>query len=108
MKVVQVIWSATALADLNVIFDFLTEKSPTAAARLIQTVIDRIDQVQSFPESGSIHIPDKDTGRIYRYLVEGYFKIIYSYSTPLRVIIIETIFDTLQSVGKIKLGGNEP
>jgi len=103
VKKVQVIWSTEALVDLEVIYDFLAEKSATAAQRITEGILDRTRQIETFPESGARQETIKTTGKIYRYLVEREYKIIYSYQEEGQVAYIETIFDTRQDPGDLKV-----
>ncbi|MBX2895478.1 MAG: type II toxin-antitoxin system RelE/ParE family toxin [Cyclobacteriaceae bacterium] len=94
MKVAQVIWSNEALNDLEIIYDFLAEKSPQAAQRIVESILSRAGQLESFPESGARLDPIKLNENDYRYLVEGNYKIIYTYRILNRVVYIATVFDT--------------
>ena len=52
MKKAQVVWSDEALNDLESIYDFLAEKSQPAAQRIVESILDKSRQLESFPESG--------------------------------------------------------
>ena len=96
MKKAYVIWTAEAIVDLEIIFDFLVEKSPSAAQRTIENILARAKQLENYPESGAIQETirkEKD----YRYLVESNYKIIYSFQNDLPAVFVETIFDTRQN-----------
>jgi plasmid stabilization system protein ParE len=79
VKKSHVIWSAEALVDLEIIYDFLAEKSALSAQRIVESILERTKQLESFPESGSKQEGLKNKLKEYRYLVEGNVKIIYSY-----------------------------
>ena len=81
------IWSTEALVDLEVIYDFLAEKSPSAAQRITENLLARARQIETFPESGAIQEILRGTGKDYRYFVEGNYKIIYSYQSERQVSI---------------------
>lgn len=73
----DVVWTAQALADLDLIHTFLSTKSAKSADKIIQSILSRTRQLRQFPESGKVQQTQRaDT---YRYLVEGNYKIIYSY-----------------------------
>ncbi len=96
MKVAQVIWTSEAIFDLEVIYDFLAEKSPSAAERITNRILERTRQLEEFPESGAIQekiVLEKE----YRYLVEGNYKIIYRYKHLERTIFVEVVFDARQN-----------
>jgi toxin ParE1/3/4 len=94
LKVAQVIWSNEALNDLEAIYDFLAEKSQSAAQRIVEGILSRMLQLESFPESGATQEKLNTSAIEYRYLVEGNYKIIYTYKSETRVVYIATIFDT--------------
>lgn len=99
MKKVQVIWSTEALVDLEVIYDFLAEHSQQAAQNVIEKILSRARQIETFPESGIIQL--KSTDKEYRYLVEGHYKIIYRITD--QHAYIATIFDTRFNPDKLKI-----
>jgi toxin ParE1/3/4 len=98
VKKVQVIWSDEALNDLETIYDFLAENSETAARRIIENILSRSGQLESFPESGAKHTT-KSNDKMYHYLVEGNYKIIYSYQLESQTIHIAVVF-TLGTIRK--------
>ena len=96
MKVAQVIWTSEAIFDLEVIYDFLADKSPSAAERITNRILERTRQLEEFPESGVIQ-ETIALEKEYRYLVEGNYKIIYRYKHLERTIFVEVIFDAPQN-----------
>jgi plasmid stabilization system protein ParE len=48
VKQAQVIWSSEALVDLEVIYDFLAEKSQPAAQRIIESLLERPSNWKTF------------------------------------------------------------
>jgi len=103
VKKAQVIWSDEALHDMETIYDFLTEKSQPAAQRIIENILSRTKQLESFPESGAIQEIAKPSVKEYRYLVEGNYKVIYSYQSEIQTAHIATIFDTRYNPEKMKV-----
>jgi plasmid stabilization system protein ParE len=99
----HVIWSTEALVDLETIYYFLAEKSEQAAQRITENILARIEQIETLPESGAIQEILTSTGREYRYLVEGNYKIIYSYRAERQVAYIETVFDTRYNPEKLRV-----
>ncbi len=93
MKKVQVIWSDEALNDLETIYDFLVEKSQPAAQRIVENILSKSKQLESFPKSGAKQ-ETKAGSKEYRYLVEGNYKVIYSYEQENQAIYIAVVFDT--------------
>lgn len=103
MKQIQVIWSSEALVDLEVIYDFLAEKSQPAAQRTIENLLARTQQLEAFPESGARQETVKNKHKEYRYLTEGNYKMIYSHQSENQVVYIEIIFDTRYNPDKLKV-----
>ena len=103
MKKVHVIWSTEALVDLETIYDFLAEDSVLAAQRVVENILLRIKQIETFPESGVKQETVKKMARDYRYLVEGNYKIIYSYQGEEQVVYVEVIFDTRKNPDSLKV-----
>ena len=103
MKKAHVIWSAEALADLETIYDFIAEKSQQAAQRIINDMLARTKQLESFPESGASQETVKSKSKEYRYLVEGNYKIIYSYQPEVQAVYVEIIFDTRYDPDALKV-----
>jgi addiction module RelE/StbE family toxin len=99
VKKVKVIWSEHALNDLDVIFDFLSEKSVKAAEKIVSALLSRTSQLETFPESGQKQ-ENISSSVTYRYLVEEDYKIIYSYTNG--VVYIHTVFDCRQDPEKMK------
>jgi len=99
VKKVTVIWSENALNDLDVIYDFLSEKSPKAAENIIAALLSRTTQLKVFPESGQVQENISST-KTYRYLVEEDYKLIYSFTNG--IIYIHTVFDCRQDPEKMK------
>lgn len=103
MKVAQVIWSNQALNDLEIIYDFSAEKSLSAAQRAVESILDRTCQLESFPESGAKYELINIGSNEYRYLVEGHYKVVYSYKAQSHAVYISTIFDTRYDPEKLTI-----
>jgi addiction module RelE/StbE family toxin len=48
----KIIWSARSIKDLERIYNFLSELNPYAAARIIDTLLDRGTSLKWFPNRG--------------------------------------------------------
>lgn len=90
------IWTNEAFDDLLQIEDFL---GIDKASKVIDKIIERTRQLQDFPLSGKIQ--PTQTRQEYRFLVEGNYKIIYSFRS--NKVYINTIFDTRQDPEKLKV-----
>lgn len=72
---VKIVWTAFAIEDLQLIHDYIAKDSKTYANRLIDKLIERVDQLENFPKSGRV-VPEFDNTNI-RELIEGNYRIIY-------------------------------
>jgi toxin ParE1/3/4 len=94
-KIEKIIWTNPAVEDLNEIFLFLEITINIDKAEEITTELyQRVDDLFSFPEMGTIAYDRHDMKSEYRYLVEKHYKILYSYSND--IIYIEAVYDTRQ------------
>lgn len=73
----EIVWSETALADLDAIADYIALDKPSAAKELVQRIFAHVDQLQDHPESGSIP-PELKKSR-YRQIVEPPCRVFYRY-----------------------------
>jgi plasmid stabilization system protein ParE len=67
VKNVKVIWSTETLVDLETIYDFLAEHSQSAAQDIIENILSRVRQIETFPESGGMQLELKTAGKEDRY-----------------------------------------
>ena len=74
----KVIWTETALDDLDAIADYIALDKPVAAKHLVQQVFARVEQLAIFPQSGGK--PRELAGTSYRLLVIRPLKIFYRVS----------------------------
>ena len=72
---VKVIWTQFALEDLKSIHEYITKDSKGYADKFVQKLIDRVDQLQTFPNLGRV-VSEFDTETI-RELIEGNYRIVY-------------------------------
>ena len=70
----KVIWSELALDDLKNIYEYISNDSIYYAGRQIERIIERVEQLQNFPESGRI-VPEFNK-EILRELIEGNYRIV--------------------------------
>ena len=70
-----VIWTEFALEDLKAIHEYISQDSKVYADKFIEKLIDRVDQLENFPESGR-SVPEFSSKTI-RELIEGNYRIVY-------------------------------
>ena len=73
----EIVWSETALADLDAIADYIALDKPSAAKELVQRVFAHVDQLQVHPNSGNI--PPELKKSKYRQIVEPPCRVFYRY-----------------------------
>ena len=71
----KVLWTASALAQLQAIHDYLAQTSPDYAVRIIDRLTMRSIQIAKFPNSGRM-VPEYERKEI-REVIEGRYRIIY-------------------------------
>jgi toxin ParE1/3/4 len=63
----RIIWTEPALQYLDEIADYISLDKPAAASKFVQRVFERIEQLTTYPKSGSVPAELKETP--YRQLV---------------------------------------
>ncbi len=71
----KVYWTETAVENLSAIYAYIAQNSPQYAARIIDRLTRRSEQIANFPLSGRI-VPEFETEQI-REVIEGSYRIIY-------------------------------
>ena len=72
---VNIIWADVAVEDLQHIFQFIAIDSPKYAQQQVDRIINRVDQLEQFPQSGRV-VPEFNNPQI-RELIEGQYRIVY-------------------------------
>ena len=100
MGKMRIFWTDFALSELKEIYKYYEKKaSIDIAARIHDTILLRVFQLEQNPLSGQIEPNLLDLRQKHRYLVEGNFKIIYRiYNSS---IFITDVFDTRQDPKKM-------
>ena len=81
----HIIWAPQAFADLESLLDYIARSEPATARRFGQKVLDRIESLATFPDSGSL-VPEDDT-MTYREVFQGPYRIIFR-SDKSKVVIV--------------------
>lgn len=98
---VSITWTNPSLEDLQTIYEFYAVHSPSLADRIVSRVVNRVDLLkQGFLEIGQIEPLLADHPGRPRYLLEGYYKIIYRIVDSQHVLIL-TVFDVRQDPGRL-------
>ncbi len=101
MKKINLQWTPFALSALNDIYNYIKKEthSETIASNYVSKLIDRIEQLSDFPNSGQEELLLKSIKQNSRYLVEGNYKIIYQIQE--HSIIITDVFHVKQNPKKV-------
>lgn len=83
---VEIIWTPFALEDLQSIYDYIAQDSPTYASRYIDKLVDRVDILIAHPEAGRV-VPEFEDESI-RELIEGSYRLVYKVRSIDEVAII--------------------
>jgi toxin ParE1/3/4 len=98
---VKVLWTESALTQLQAIHDYLAQTSPQYALRLIDRLTARSTQIAMFPFSGRV-VPEYELNEV-REVIEGPYRIIYlieSEHQKLQVLaVIHSLRQRLQPLG---------
>ena len=98
---IKILWSDSALADLEEIFEYHRIKaSPDIARSLVKSIIQKTQILESNPFVGVKEPLLSDRPFEYRYLIEKNYKIIYRFNDNL--IRINTVFDCRQNPNKLE------
>jgi plasmid stabilization system protein ParE len=96
VSITSVIWTNEALNDLLDIEEYLG----VGAESTVDKILARARQLGQHPESGAVQQTPSHRQK-YRFLVEGRYKIIYSYQKG--IIYIHAVFNSRRDPGSLKL-----
>ena len=83
----KVLWTDAAVAQLQLIHDYLAQTSPEYALRIVDRLTKRSIQIATFPSSGRM-VPEYELDDI-REVIEGRYRIIYLIeSTQVQVLAV--------------------
>jgi plasmid stabilization system protein ParE len=94
----KVVWTAKAFKDLVSIYNLIAQDSIPAAKKVVNSILDREEQLKSQPTSGTIQRRLK-LKKEYRFLIQSHYKIIYREGKT-NIYVIK-VFDTRQNPKKI-------
>lgn len=100
MKRFAVVWTATALNQLDDIYEYIAIDSEQAAGNVTSRILAATKRLYLFPLSGQEEEFLKELNHSYRYVVAGNYKIIYRLED--KVVYISAVFDTRQDPDKMK------
>lgn len=89
----EVIWTEPALQELNAVAEYIALDNRAAANRLVEEVFDKVDRLESFPQSA--RIPLELPNSVYREVVVSPCRIFYREDEK-RVFILYVMRDERQ------------
>lgn len=96
-----VLWSDSAISDLQVIHDYyLTTASLKVARKIVDAIVDKTFYLSDNPRIGQIEELLKHKKAEIRYLVEKPYKIVYLIEE--QIVLIAAVFDCRQDPEKLK------
>ena len=97
----KVVWTKTALDQLERIVKYISEERGSSYAKIVGTrIIERTEQLEQFPELGQLEQLLQHKKSEYRYLVAWSYKIIYRVTK--KGVVISRIYHTAQNPNKLK------
>lgn len=97
---ITVLWSDSAISDLQDIHDYyLAKASLKVAKRIVNSLVDKSELLSKNPRIGQTEDLLKYKKEEIRYLVEGNYKIVYV--IEVQIVFIATIFDCRQDPVKL-------
>lgn len=86
---VEVVFSESALNDLDSITNYISLDSLRYAQEFANRVFDRVEQLQSFPDSGRV-VPEFNN-RLLREIIIGKYRIVYRKFKAEKIIILRIV-----------------
>lgn len=71
----KVLWTDAAIAQLDLIHNYVAQTSPDYAQRIVNQLANRSKQIANFPLSGRM-VPEYELNEV-RELIEGSYRVIY-------------------------------
>ena len=94
----KVLWTESALSQLNTIYEYIAQTSPDYALRMIDRLTRRSIQISEFPLSGRV-VPEYEFNEI-REILEWPYRIIYVIrSEESRIEVLAVVHGTRQLKG---------
>lgn len=89
----EVIWTETALQELDALAEYIALDNPAAASALVKDIFDKIERLENFPKSG--RIPPELPDSVYREVVIPPCRIFYREDEQ-RLLVLYVMREELQ------------
>ncbi|MCI1665971.1 MAG: type II toxin-antitoxin system RelE/ParE family toxin [Atopobiaceae bacterium] len=99
----EVVWTPNAREELTGVIDYIADDlaAPTAAARLLDDIMSRVDDVAGLPKCCPLSAEDRLAERGFRKIVVGSFLIFYSVDETMGRIVIHDFLNGRRSYGDL-------
>ena len=99
-KITKIQWTRKAQKRLKDIKTYYKENaSESVADHIVSNIVVSVSKLYLYPDIGQVELNLEDLPAIYRYLLEGHYKIIYKHKGA--TIYIMTVFDCRQDLSKL-------
>ncbi|MEA5508033.1 type II toxin-antitoxin system RelE/ParE family toxin [Halotia wernerae UHCC 0503] len=95
----KVFWTQTAVENLSAIYTYIAQNSPQYAARIVDRITKRSEQIANFPFSGRT-VPEFETEQV-REVIEGSYRIIYYIKTE-QIDVLAVIHGSQQIISALE------
>jgi toxin ParE1/3/4 len=85
----ELIWSERAILDMENIYDYIANDSPTYAQLNAKSIVRSVERLQMFPESGR-HLPEFPH-LPHREVIAGNYRVVYRYESKNNEVKIITV-----------------
>ena len=92
----KVLWTESALAQLQAIHDYVAQTSPEYALRIVDRLTTRSIQIAMFPFSGRM-VPEYELNEV-REVIEGPYRIIYFIESEWQKIEVLAVIHSSQQL----------
>jgi len=82
----EIVWTAEAETWLKDIYDYISEDNPEAAAKVVQGIYLRAQQLAAYPQSGQLY--RTETNGDIKILLYGHYRIAYQLHLDDRIVIL--------------------
>ncbi len=96
----QVIWAESALADLEQIVRYIAVEDPGAARRLGLTLINRAEELASFPRKGRI-VPEKGEEAL-REIIAVPYRVVYEVFESDHTVCVLRIWHSARGIPELR------
>lgn len=69
----EIVWSPQSLIDIEQIGDYIAEDSPQNAISFVSEIIESVERLQDFPESGAL----VEENPMFRHVIHKGYRIVY-------------------------------